>query len=119
MPPPQSWSYPEKQKKKKMTKREKDKLIKTFYLAAELLEERHQHFCCPALSGHYSRSLFEDLFKYDALDMGHDIIAWFQAPREGHHGEARERRILGLCLAAELIRTGDIFEVIFERNFYK
>lgn len=103
-------------KKQLYTKRERAALVKTFYAAAERLERGYSDFCCCAIKKterknfYEAMGVFERLFEDDARHQyKHDHEAWFEEEQEeSFYPEVINRRILGLCLAAELTRRGEL-----------
>jgi hypothetical protein len=100
-----------------MTKKERKETARVFYGAAELIATESD-CCCNAIdmaskdfpNSEMAIALFEKLFARDALRFSsHKILSWFEEKDESMFmPEVRSRRILGLCLAAYLVETGEI-----------
>jgi hypothetical protein len=109
-----------------VTTKERKEMARVFYGAAELLISQEWFVssgCCWAIKEQYAErdatyevtdttiKLFTGTFMKDAMRLrDHKGIAfWFRANSERcDDPEVRNRRILGLCLAAHLVETGGI-----------
>lgn len=99
-----------------MTKKQRREIAEIFYAAAEKIETYQKHYCCMAIDSvsspntNLARRIFIDLFKSDALNLSvHSHGVWFQELEEYSDDlVARNRRTLGLVMAAHLVLEGEI-----------
>ena len=89
-----------------MTKRERTRIVKELYAAAEKIETQIFFSCCGAISCLKSKTVFIDLFAKDAWRIKkHKHPFWFRSLGESPE-DACPSRVLGLLWCAHMVETG-------------